>query len=96
MGSETHQEPDSSESIVVTILTEIAQREGDPPQELTPQLYDVIDPDALEGLFKQPIYGEPRDTLTLEFTYLDYRIVVRSPNEIEIYATRDGGTSHGE
>lgn len=84
MGLDTDQDSDSTESIVVSILTEIARREGDPPQELVPPLYNVIDPDALETLFRKPISGESQKTVTLEFTYLDYRIVVRGPSEIEI------------
>lgn len=87
MGSETYHESDSNESIVVAILTEIAHREGDPPQELTPPLYNVIEPDALEALFRNSRYGESRDTVNLEFTYLDYRVVVRGPDEIEIHDT---------
>ena len=87
MGSERGLEPDSTESIVVAILTEIAKREGDPPAELTPPLYTVIDPDVLEALFGNPRYGESRDTVSLEFTYLDYRVVVRGSDEIEIYDT---------
>ncbi|QLD90358.1 hypothetical protein HWV07_15465 [Natronomonas salina] len=86
MGSETRQEHSSTESVVVTILSEIAQREGDPPQELSPPLYDVIDPDVLETLFGNPSYNASRDTITLEFTYLNYRIAVRGPEDIEICA----------
>ncbi|QLD89619.1 hypothetical protein HWV07_11495 [Natronomonas salina] len=86
MGSETLQEHGSTESVVVTILSEIAQREGDPPEELSPPLYDVIDPDVLETLFSNPSYSASRDTITLEFTYLDYRIAVRGPDDIEISA----------
>lgn len=87
MESDTYQEYDSTKSIVVAILTKIAEREGDPPAELTPPLYDVIEPDALETLFRKPIYGESRDTVSLEFTYLDYRVVVRGPDDIEIHDT---------
>lgn len=86
MGSETGQEHGSTESVVVTILTEIAQREGDPPLELNPPLYDGIDPDVLEALFRDSNYSASRDTITLEFTYLDYRIAVSGPDDIEICA----------
>lgn len=95
MGSERCREPESTGSIVVTILSEIGQREGYPPQELTPPLYTVIDPDALEALFRDPTPGESRDPVTVEFTYLDYRIVVRGPNEIEIHDSRDDGPIQG-
>lgn len=87
MGPERRQEPDSTESIVVAILTEIAKREGDPPTELTPPLYTVIDPDVLEELFGSPKYGKSRDSITLEFTYLNYRIVVGGLDEIEVHDT---------
>ena len=38
-------------SICQTIVESIAEAEGTDPIELTPPLYEVIDPDSLESLF---------------------------------------------
>lgn len=45
---------DSGDSLSLSeaVVHEVAGREGVPPEELNPPLYDVIDPDALEAIFR--------------------------------------------
>lgn len=40
------------QSLGEAILHEVSAQTGVPPAELNPPLYDVIDPDALETLFR--------------------------------------------
>lgn len=42
-----------------------------------PPLYDVIDPDALDALFRPAITAR-REDRTLSFTYNDHRVTVSS------------------
>ena len=53
------------------IVGEIASREGTDPTALTPPLYSVIDPEALERLMRAPDWDG-----TVEFSYLGYRVTV--------------------
>lgn len=43
---------EDSPSLAESILLEVSERTGVPPAEVNPPLYDVIDPDALEKLFR--------------------------------------------
>jgi hypothetical protein len=40
-----------SRSVSQAVIDAVAAVEGTPPTELTPPLYDVVDPDALEKVF---------------------------------------------
>lgn len=53
------------------IVEEVASREGTEPTALTPPLYSVIDPEALERLMRAPNWEG-----TVEFSYLGYEITV--------------------
>lgn len=43
---------EDSRSLGEAILLEISEQTGVPPAEMNPPLFDVIDPDALETLFR--------------------------------------------
>lgn len=56
------------------VVSAVADAAGVPPQELTPPLYDVIAPDAIETLFSS---RDGRSTPTsLSFEYDDYAVTV--------------------
>lgn len=48
----------SDESPAVAVIQAIAARENISPAELSPSLYDALDPDALDGLFERSS-GDP-------------------------------------
>ena len=62
-----------SEAVVRAIATEA----GVPPSALDPPLYEVVDPDALERLFRDTV-GE------LSFDYGEYVVTVDSDDTITV------------
>jgi hypothetical protein len=52
-----------------TVLSEVAQQEDVQPEDLNPPLFEVVDPDALDGLFKG-------DTGRVSFEYHGYSVTV--------------------
>lgn len=67
------------EPVTVQIIERIADREQLDPRDLDRPLYDAVDPDALDALFR----CDDAD-VTVEFRYLGYRVVVDGEGEIEI------------
>lgn len=61
------------------LLERIAQREGRSPLEFDPVLYDVIDPEALDSLVTRATTD-----VTIEFSYLGYRVRVHGDGRIEL------------
>ena len=59
-------------SVVEAVVTAVAARAGVEPAALTPCLYDVIDPDALEGLFAR----QQHDSVAVSFAYDDWTVHV--------------------
>lgn len=59
------------------VIRAVAQEEGIDIAEIEPPLYDAIDPDALDSLFRDTT-GE------LTFTYMDYTIQVTSSGTVSI------------
>jgi hypothetical protein len=50
------------------VVEAVAELTGTPPEKLTP-LYDVIDSDALDGLFDHDTHGTPIEDGYLQFRY---------------------------
>lgn len=69
--------PRDAESVCELIVLEIADREGIEAWEVTEPLYDVINPDALESLFR----GGPA---RVAFHYRGYRVTVTHEHEVTI------------
>lgn len=72
------------------IVRRVAEVEGVEPDELPP-LYESIDPDALATLLESSA-----ETMTVEFSYLDYRVIVDN-DAVTVHETeRDPvSASHG-
>ncbi|WP_231189418.1 HalOD1 output domain-containing protein [Haladaptatus sp. DYF46] len=64
----------SNEPIVETITRIITEAQGKEP---TTSLYQVIDPDALEDLYR---HSSP----TVKFEYIGYQVTIRSDRTITI------------
>lgn len=67
-------------SVVTEAVADVADVEGD---ELDP-LYDAIDPDALDNLFRPTMHGFYRGDGEVTFPFNGYQIAVRSYGLIEI------------
>jgi len=63
----------------LAIVEHIAKLEDTEPEELTPPLYDVINPDALDTLF------QPASTATLEFAFQGYTVRVTSDKQFTVH-----------
>jgi len=61
------------------IVTAVAEAVDVPPAELSPPLYDVVAPDAIEALFTNK-NGRSTPT-TLSFEYADYAVTVVGEGE---------------
>ena len=66
------------------IVELIADLEGVQPTELTPPLYSVIDPDALNSLFHSSSADDSRSVGHIRFRYRGYLVRVESSGDIEI------------
>ena len=72
-----------SDSLAETVLTAVAEREDTSPTTLDP-LYDVIDPDALNGLFAPTETGTPRAPGRVVFSYCGYEVTVSSDGSVRV------------
>lgn len=78
------------------IINAIADHEGTSPDEIGPRLYDVVDPDALDSLFRPRVDGEQRVGGKAVFGYRGYEITYESDGWIHIADDRNPGTSASE
>ena len=68
-----------SRSVSQTVIDAVAAAEGTPPTELTPPLYDVIDPEALDKVFAgKASLGK------LVFNYNSYEINVEADGYVAV------------
>lgn len=65
------------------VIEAVATRSGVAPVDLPERLYDVIDPDALDGLLTLPNSDAGRP-ISVEFTYCGYHITVNSDGRIAL------------
>lgn len=75
---------DISETVVLTV----AEAVGVDPLELDP-LYDIIDPDALNSLFR-PSVGSPPTTMTLQFSMAGCDVEVHGDGEVIVTPATEG------
>ncbi|MFC7213557.1 HalOD1 output domain-containing protein [Saliphagus sp. GCM10025334] len=68
----------------LAIAARIAAREGTSPESLSPPLYSVIDPEALDSLFDASASGRPDPRGQVTFTYCGYEVCVDSGGEITV------------
>jgi len=59
------------------IIDRIAKREEIQPVELSPPLYNVVDPEALEALLES-------DSVEVTFTYAGYTVTVHSGGTVRV------------
>lgn len=72
-----------SSSVSESVIEAVAEAEGADPIELSPPLYDVIDPDSLNQVFAPtPTDGRMKGTLT--FSYNGYEVTVCGDGDVSI------------
>lgn len=74
------------ESVTVHLVRAIATAADVDPADLTPPLYEVVDPEALEALFAPTAGGATRRG-RVEFAYDDYRVTVSAGSDGEVTIT---------
>jgi len=75
-------EPAEDPSMMIIDL--ISDLEGVDPVELSPPLYSVIDPEALDALFHSASDDTPQTSGHVQFVYRGYEIRVQNDGEIAI------------
>lgn len=75
VGTGNHAGSSTNVSFSERIIIAIADEEGVEPWDLNPPLFDILDPDALDGLFQST---RPHDDLgpSLTFSYYGYSVTV--------------------
>ena len=73
----------SADNVINDVITTVAEEKDVDPLELTPPLYEVIDPDALESLF-----GNDRTLGKLIFNYSGCEVSVFSDGYISVRSHR--------
>lgn len=74
-------------SLSGSVLREIAAREGTDPADLPVPLYEAIDPDALDSLFRA-------DGGRVTFTYYRYTVTVESDGTVTLEPRTGFGADH--
>lgn len=62
------------------VLHEVAEHKGISPEELNPPLYDVIDPEALDTIFR-------KNTGRITFEYHGYVVTVDASGNVNLETT---------
>ena len=65
------------------VIEAIAQKEGVSLTELTPPLYTVIDPDALDALIQKDVNSNTNHVV-VEFTYRNYVVRVQNSPTVSV------------
>lgn len=90
--AQRHYEPDGDEELATVIVFAVAEAEGVDPVDLNvPPLYECVDAAAIEdAFFGSDVFGASRrGTGTVEFTYVDYLVRIRSDGWVQVYARPD-------
>lgn len=67
----------------VAVVEQIAAAEGVDPVDLDVSLYDVLDPDALDALFRPATDGDAATT-RVTFPVADYQVTVTGDREVVV------------
>lgn len=66
------------------VLDTIAKRDGVSPVDVEPPLYDVIDPEALDALFRDSEDGTTDPERRIVFRYSGYHVSVSGSGDVRI------------
>lgn len=77
------------ESLAVAVVEAVAERAGVDATDLDRPLYDVIDPDALDSLYRRWLESGSADRTSITFRYLDLDVRITGGGEVSI-SEREG------
>ena len=77
-------DPDGPATLSTTVVHALADCLGIDPTDGRISLYDAVDPDALDRLFRPRHDGRPRRGGSLRFTVRDHYVTVHGDGEILI------------
>lgn len=78
--------PSDMNSLVVTIVTTVADAEDVPAGQIDPPLQEVVDVEAISRSFATAQTADRERSLAVEFPYRDHRIVVRGDAWVQVYS----------
>ena len=65
------------------VVEMVAQKEGVSPTDLSPPLFRVVDPEALDALVRADADSNASQ-VEIEFTYLDYVVQIRNDSTVSV------------
>ena len=71
--------PETTPTVSERVIHAVADREGVSPLDISPPLFDAVDPDALDQL-----YAAGRRGPTVECRYAGYRVTVTDGGHVEL------------
>jgi hypothetical protein len=77
--------PHDDGSVSEKVIRAVAEAEGINPRVVTPPLYEVVDPEALDRIF-QPSTGSGPTNGNLTFSYSGHQITVGENGEVMVYS----------
>ena len=75
---------ETSDTVSERVIRAVADRDGVSALDISPPLFDAIEPDALDRL-----YHDGRCGVTTEFEYTGYRVTVTEGGQVELTAVDD-------
>jgi hypothetical protein len=84
---------DGHESVASAVVAKVAEQEGTDPTEIEPSLYEILDPDALNGLFAPTKLGHGRSGGRVVFTYCGYEVTAFSDGHVRARELTDSVNS---
>ncbi len=73
------------------VVEAVAKKEGVSPAELSPPLFNVVDPDALDALVQADADADSGE-VEIAFTYLEYAVRIQNGPTVRI-SVQDGDES---
>ena len=77
---------DGELGVCQAVIASVAGAKGIGPEELSPPLYEVVDPDALDSVFTNTS-GSRQAEGSVSFEFAGHPITVHSSGEIVVYST---------
>lgn len=81
-------DPDGPATLSTTVIHALADSMGVDPTAGRISLYDAVDPDALDAIFRPQHDGTPRTGGHLSFVVSDHQVTVKSDGEVLITPPR--------
>jgi hypothetical protein len=85
--------PSREESVSTAVVRGVAEIKGVDPTDLDERLYDHVDPDALDRLFRADPDGSVAAEVRVSFTMAGCRVDVRGPRTVVVMARSDPATA---